>query len=103
MLGGTALNGIPIIAERLFQSTARLPFGEWAVVGGLLNAQEAHTLSGLAGLARVPFLGPLASTRSATNDDSRVLILIRPTLITAPQPEQPPIFVGTFNRPVTPL
>jgi hypothetical protein len=33
------------------------------MIAGLLNTQEARTIAGVAGLARIPFLGPLTSSR----------------------------------------
>jgi general secretion pathway protein D len=103
VLSGTADNGIPVISNRTLLSKARLSFGQWAVVAGLLNTQEAHTISGLAGLAEVPFLGPLTSVHDRTNEDSQVLIVIRPSLLTPPPLPTPSIYVGTQGRPLTPL
>jgi type II secretory pathway component GspD/PulD (secretin) len=103
VLSGAAANGIPVISNRSLVSRARLAFGEWAVVAGLLNSQEAHSISGLAGLSRVPFLGPLTSVHNGANENSRVLILIRPSLLTLPARMTPSFYVGSDARPLTPL
>jgi general secretion pathway protein D len=103
VLAGGSLNGIPAISQRTLKSEARLEFGQWAVLAGALSPQEGRTLSGIAGLSRVPFLGSLLSMHTNTRDDSQVLILIRPLLITPPRPGTGPVFMGPLNRPVTPL
>ncbi len=105
VLTGAMANGMPIISNRELKSTARLRFGEWAVIAGLLNAQEARTIAGLAGLSRVPVLSQLTSTHMKNKDDSDVLLLIRPTLVTPPPGETPAysFFLGTDTHPRTPL
>ena len=99
------MNGIPIISNRALKSTARMRFGEWAVLAGMLNGQEARTIAGLAGLSRVPVIGQLTSTHTKNKQDSDVLVLIRPTLLTLPPGETPgySFFLGTDTHPRTPL
>lgn len=105
VLGGAAVNGIPVISNRSVKSDVSLKLGEWAVVAGLIDDEEARSIAGIAGLARVPLLGPLTS--NVTNSDSadRVLIMLRPTLLTPP-PDASLTHVlrmGTETRPLTPL
>lgn len=105
VLSGTAVNGLPVISNRQIKSQAFLKFGEWAVLAGLMNTQEARTIAGLAGLARIPLLGPLTSTHDKTKSDSQVVILVRPRLLTPPpSARQPRTFhLGSDNKPITPL
>ena len=105
VLAGAALNGIPIIANRQVKSEVSLKMGEWAVVAGLLNAEDARSLSGIAGLANIPLIGPLTSNVTRNTSSDQVLILLRPTLLT-----QPPdasfthvLRMGSEMRPLTPL
>src|ERR1700722_11709939 len=59
LLAGSALNGIPVISNRSLKSDVTLMMGEWAVVAGLMEDQDARTIAGIAGIANVPLLGPL--------------------------------------------
>ncbi len=105
VLGGSSVNGIPVISSRTIKNKAELRFGEWAAVAGLLDRDQARTIAGMAGTARIPFLGPLTSTRTKNTDEGQVLVLIRPLLITLPRGVSAThtFRMGSDNRPVTPL
>ncbi|PWU00257.1 MAG: hypothetical protein C5B51_25340 [Terriglobia bacterium] len=105
VLTGASINGIPVIANRSVQSKATLRMGEWAVVAGLLNSSEARTLAGIAGLARIPGLSALTSTRDRDQRSEEVLIVMRPTLLGLPPGELAThtFRVGSEARPLTPL
>jgi general secretion pathway protein D len=105
VLGGSSVNGIPVISSRVLKNKAELRFGEWAAVAGLLDRDQARTLAGLAGVTRIPFLGPLMSLHTHSSDDGQVLVLIRPQLISLPPgiAATHTFRMGSDNRPITPL
>jgi general secretion pathway protein D len=100
VLTGKAANGIPVIANRKINSKVRLKDGEWAVVAGLVSSTEARSLSGIAGLAGVPVLGPLMSQHGRDRNTSTTLLVIKPRVIDPPASEEPaPAFwVGSESR-----
>jgi general secretion pathway protein D len=105
VLTGKALNGIPIVANRKFNSKVRLGDGEWAVVTGLMSSTESRSLAGIAGLSGVPILGPLMSQHGRDRSNSATLLVIKPRVIGPPATGEPaPAFwVGSESRLLTPM
>ncbi len=105
VLTGTGVNGIPIISSRELKSTVTLNTGEWAIVAGLLQAQEARLLTGIYGLSSLPLLGPLIKDRDQSKNNNAVLIMVRPRLLTAPPSEvvTRTYRLGSEARPLSPL
>ncbi len=105
VLGGSSNNGIPIISNRSIKSEVTLKMGEWAVVAGLVDDEDARTIAGISGVAGIPVIGPLTSNTTHNKSSDRVLIMLRPTLLTPP-PDNSMTHVyrmGTESRPLTPL
>ncbi len=104
VLTGASVNSIPVIGNRAFKTTISLRLGDWAVVGGLLDVNEAHSIAGLAGLSRVPYLGALTSTRTKTHNTDQILLLMRAVPLSIPPSETASGRVyrmGTETRPFT--
>ncbi|MCX6619501.1 MAG: type II and III secretion system protein, partial [Acidobacteria bacterium] len=105
VLGGQSLNGIPVISNRKIQSRVRLKTNEWGVVAGLMTASDARGISGMAGLARLPLLGPLTRSNNRENSVSEVLIILKPQVLGASPSEfvNKTIWTGSEGRPLTGL
>jgi general secretion pathway protein D len=105
VLTGASVNGLPVISNREVKNTTRLKFGEWAIIGGLLTTNEARIISGLAGLAEIPYLWPLFGTHEHDQSTDQVLVLLRPVLLSLPASATVPhsFLTGTETRPLTPL
>jgi general secretion pathway protein D len=103
VLTGEALNGIPVIATRKFQSKVRMREGESAIMAGLMNSTEARTITGIAGLASIPILGPLVRQNTRSKDRRETLLVLRPRLISPPPSEivTREFWVGSETRPLT--
>jgi type II secretory pathway component GspD/PulD (secretin) len=105
VLTGEAVNSIPVIANRKLQSKIRLKNGEWAAIAGLMTANEARSISGLAGLSQLPGAGPLFRNNTTSSDSQTVLLLLRPVLLSLPPGDiaSQTVFLGAETRPRTPL
>ncbi len=104
-LTSQAFDGIPVISNRSLQTRVRLKNGEWTVVAGLMTSSQAKSISGLAGLSRVPVLNQVLGQHTRDENEKQVLLLIRPTLVSLPPGEMPtaPIPLGSESRPRIPL
>jgi general secretion pathway protein D len=96
LLGASAVDGIPVISNRKYESKVRLRTGEWAVLAGLMTKSEANTITGIPGLSLVPLL----RSNSTTHDDSETLIVLKPHLLILPPTEFPTwrAWCGTETR-----
>ena len=106
VLTGEALNGIPVIANRKIASKARLQFGEWAVVSGLLRSTEARSLTGPAGLSTLPGIGHLVRQNDRSRETGETLLLFKPKLLSLPASEDGAtraIWMGAEQRLRVPL
>jgi general secretion pathway protein D len=104
-LTGQSNEGIPIISHRELKSRTRLKLGDWSMVTGLMTPSETRTITGVAGLSRIPYIGSLLGVHTRDEADSVELLLIRPTLVTLPPSEYPThrIYTGSEGRPISPL
>jgi len=85
LLGATTSNGIPVVANTQYQSKVEVRTGEWAVLSGLMSAQETKVITGLPILSYIPLL----RNNTITKDNSATLIILKPH-VTIPPPSETP-------------
>jgi general secretion pathway protein D len=100
LLSGTALNGIPIISNRKFNSKVRIRNGEWAIMAGLAVSSDALTLGGPWGLSQLPLLGKFFRNNNRELSENNTMLVLKPHLLSLPASEQPvkQFYVGTESR-----
>jgi len=84
-LGGTSVNGVPIISNREYKGGILVKEGEPAVVAGMITQSDQKSLSGLPALSSVPGLRVLSSESSKQEEDDELLILITPYVVRSPE------------------
>lgn len=105
VLTGASLNGIPVIANRQFQSRVRLKQGEWAVLSGMMSTDEARAISGLPGVTSVPVLKDLFAKNERNNRSSQVVLLLKPHVMSVPPGDivRPGVWLGSDARMRIPM
>ena len=103
LLAGQSLDGIPIMASRNMATRISIHNGEWALIGGLMDSTDNKTVSGVAGLARIPILGWLFKTQTREKNRDHIVIVMKPELVGEPPAsrETAPLPVGTETRPLS--
>jgi general secretion pathway protein D len=89
-LGGTSLNGVPVISNREYKGGIALKEGEPAVVAGMITKTEQKSLNGLPGFSRIPVLKTLAAESSKQEEDDELLIVITPYVVRGPDVKETP-------------
>lgn len=105
LLTGQVVNGNPVISNRKLNAAVRLREDEWALVAGLASKNQSRVTSGTIGLSNIPLLGRLFRTHTKQNDESEILILIKPRLLNIPGAETvtKAVRVGTETHPFIPF
>lgn len=85
LLGAASVDGIPVISDKKLESKVDLNTGEWAVLGGLMSATEARTISGIPGLSLIPLL----RNNTVTRDNGETVIVLKPHILVPPPTEIP--------------
>jgi len=89
-LGGTSLNGVPVISNREYKAGIALKEGEPAVVAGMVTKTEQKSLNGLPGFSNIPGLRVLAAESSKQEEDDELLIVITPYVVRSPEGRETP-------------
>ncbi len=74
----------PTFTQRSIEHVIRLKEGEVSLLGGLMQTQTTHTVSGLPGLGDVPILKYFFTTQSFETTDEEILIMMTPHVVRLP-------------------
>jgi general secretion pathway protein D len=83
-LGGSSVNGIPILDNRAYAGVLTLPSGQGVAVVSELDKQESLAISGVPGLSEIPGLNDLTD-KDKQRSSSTLLIVITPHIIRGTQ------------------
>ena len=77
----TVQNRIPVIQTREFETMLRVPSGQTAILGGLMQDSFVAKRDGLPVLSRIPIFGDAVSYRNDVGKKSELVVFIRPIVI----------------------
>ena len=85
--GSVSFSGLeyPILTNREIQHDIRLKEGESSVIGGIITDSDNITVSGVAGLSKIPLLRYLFSTESKNRTEAEIIIVITPHIVRLPE------------------
>jgi pilus assembly protein CpaC len=90
---------IPALSTRRIQTEIELESGQTFAIAGLLDNQLTETMAKIPGLANVPLLGKLFTTKSWQRQNSELVVLVTPEIVRpVGRGERPPDV--QFPRPV---
>ena len=78
LIGG---NNYPVATSRVYSAPVEVDNGYTVAVGGLDEAKEQETASGVPVLGKIPVLGYFFKSKSRSNDHKNLMLFITPTLI----------------------
>lgn len=81
--GSTNIGGItqPIISQRRVEHEIRLKEGEVNLLGGIFEQQNSKSVSGIPGLAQLPFLKYLFAEERNQNVESEIVFILIPHIV----------------------
>jgi len=90
-----SVNGIPGVNTRRVQTTVELREGQTIALAGLLSHQSSVQVTRIPLLGQIPIVGPLVfNSKSASQDESELLILVTPEIIRPMDPDEVPPVPG---------
>ena len=84
-LGGSSINGVPILNNRSYSGVATVKDGAAVVLVSQVDKEESRALSGLPGLTEIPGLNTVTN-KEVTKNYASLLIVISPHVIRGTQP-----------------
>jgi pilus assembly protein CpaC len=89
---------IPAMSTRRIQTEVELESGQSFVIAGLLDNSLTETISKIPGLASIPLLGKLFTSKSVKRNNSELLVIVTPEVVRPIPAGQP---VPVLNMPST--
>jgi Flp pilus assembly secretin CpaC len=80
-LAGSAINNIPILANRQYTSDITVADGETTLIASSLSRSESAAISGLPGLSELPGFQTASADKTAETDSSELVLLITPHVV----------------------
>ncbi|MRW93575.1 pilus (MSHA type) biogenesis protein MshL [Duganella sp. FT80W] len=74
-------SNIPVIQARELESIMKVPSGQIAVMGGLMQDSVDNTKDGVPVLSSIPLVGELFSYRNETSTKTELVIFMRPVVV----------------------
>ena len=84
-LGGSSINGVPILNNRSYSGVATVKDGAAVVLVSQVDKEESRALSGLPGLTEIPGLNTITN-KDVVKNYASLLIVISPHVIRGTQP-----------------
>src|SRR5664280_523892 len=72
---------IPALSTRRIQTEVELDSGQSFVIAGLLDNRLTETISKIPGLANIPLLGKLFTSRGVKRNNSELLVIVTPEVV----------------------
>jgi general secretion pathway protein D len=102
-VGPAGYQGLPTFNSRTLTSVIRLRDGETNVLAGLISDSERTSLSGVPGLASIPFLGRLFAHNKTEVTQTDIIMTLTPHIVSRPEiteEELRSFLVGGENSPL---
>ncbi len=82
-LAGSAVNGVPILANRAYSGVTTLRANEAIVIASEMDRNESRAVSGYPGLSEIPGLNDITD-KSTQKSESTLLIILTPRVVRHP-------------------
>jgi general secretion pathway protein D len=102
-VGPAGFEGLPTFNSRIVNSVIRLREGETNILAGLISDTERRSLTGLPGLASVPFLGRLFSRNRNEVLETDIVMTLTPHVVERPQLTEEDLRSFQLGSEVSPL
>ena len=88
---------VPALSTRRVQTEVELDSGQSFVIAGLMDNRMTETISKIPGLANIPLLGKLFTSRAVARNNTELLVIVTPELV-RPIPAGQPL--PSLNMPI---